>query len=235
MRKTGTRMLRQWATAVALVASASLAQATLFDRGSGMIYDDVLHITWMQDAGRFVGSWDEANAWASSLVYGGFDDWRLPKAFTTEVGCDLAFGDPACYSEGVRPLASWSEIAHLFFGLGNISGDPYTWEIGSDGELHQRTGYGFLHQGPFTDVADLYWLSSAGDQPPGRAFYFPDGMEGVYEFLDRGLIAWAVRDGDVSAVPEPTSGVLLLVGLGVLVQSRRSGHAARRVITTSAS
>ena len=71
------------------------AQAALHDRGNGMIYDDVLDITWLQDA-NFCGtnptdpacvlgspnanglmSWDNAKIWADNLVFGGFDDWRL--------------------------------------------------------------------------------------------------------------------------------------------------------------
>ena len=55
------------------------AQATLIDRGGGLIYDDVLDITWLQDAnlgGRM--SWNNAVEWTDNLSYGGFDDWRLP-------------------------------------------------------------------------------------------------------------------------------------------------------------
>jgi len=39
--------------ALALLAGIALsgaAQATLIDRGGGLIYDDVLNITWLQDA-----------------------------------------------------------------------------------------------------------------------------------------------------------------------------------------
>ena len=67
------------------------ANATLIDRGSGFIYDDVLNITWLQDAdlcssfgncinddgsGRM--AWDDAIAWVTALIYEGFDDFRRP-------------------------------------------------------------------------------------------------------------------------------------------------------------
>lgn len=80
-----------------------VAGATLIDRGNGLIYDDVLDITWLQDANYAVTSgytadnavnngsnaydnifsdgrmgWDAAVAWADQLVYQGYDDWRLP-------------------------------------------------------------------------------------------------------------------------------------------------------------
>jgi len=43
------RMGVLWAGVLALGLAAP-AQAALFDRGGGLIYDDVLDITWLQDA-----------------------------------------------------------------------------------------------------------------------------------------------------------------------------------------
>lgn len=51
-----------------------------------MLFDDVLQITWMQNA-NLVGvtdpftsgfNWGSANAMTRDLVYAGYDDWRLP-------------------------------------------------------------------------------------------------------------------------------------------------------------
>ena len=97
-----------------------VANATLWDRGGGLLYDDVLDITWLQNAnyaasevnetraqeiidavgsiddhiltladfhdydyagGSYNGkmSWYGSLAWADQFVYGGYDDWRLPK------------------------------------------------------------------------------------------------------------------------------------------------------------
>ena len=69
-----------------------------------MIYDDVLDITWLQDANYAMSSgydtdgkmtWNEAIAWADQLSFGGFNDWRLPMvspvnglAFSTDWGFD---------------------------------------------------------------------------------------------------------------------------------------------------
>ena len=67
--------------------------ATLFDRGGGLIYDDHLNITWLQDANYAKTSnydadgqmsWAGATAWAANLSYLDsvrnvtYDDWRLP-------------------------------------------------------------------------------------------------------------------------------------------------------------
>jgi hypothetical protein len=79
-----------------LLASTA-AQATLFDRGGGLLYDDVLNVTWLQDsnyarssgyatASNGMMNWYDASQWAANLNY--FDnvrgvtysDWRLPTA-----------------------------------------------------------------------------------------------------------------------------------------------------------
>jgi hypothetical protein len=71
---------------------STLSHAALIDRGGGLIYDDVLDITWLQDTnyaltqgvddGRM--NWTDANAWAAGLSYYdvvrdvSYEDWRLP-------------------------------------------------------------------------------------------------------------------------------------------------------------
>lgn len=69
------------------------ANATLIDRGGGLIYDTDFNITWLQDAnyantsGYDAGgamTWDEAMTWVSNLVYGGYDNWRLPTALNQD-------------------------------------------------------------------------------------------------------------------------------------------------------
>jgi hypothetical protein len=65
------------------------AEAALIELGNGLIYDTTQNLTWLQDAmytrtsgfdtdGRM--TYDEAVSWADNLVYGGFDDWRLPRS-----------------------------------------------------------------------------------------------------------------------------------------------------------
>lgn len=63
------------------------ARATLFDRGGGLIYDDVKNVTWLQDASamnpnrpKFGGAWGQAADFAfhDSLRGQWIDDWRLP-------------------------------------------------------------------------------------------------------------------------------------------------------------
>ena len=73
---------------------SGVSNASLWDRGGGLIYDDVLDITWLQDANYAqtngddadgVMFWEDARAWAEGLEYYDsvrdvtWDDWRLPK------------------------------------------------------------------------------------------------------------------------------------------------------------
>ena len=70
----------------------TLSHAALIDRGGGLIYDDVLDITWLQDTNFALTNgdndgkmgWQEANDWAAGLSYYdtvrgvSYSDWRLP-------------------------------------------------------------------------------------------------------------------------------------------------------------
>lgn len=72
--KTITKML------LVCLAGIGSAQATLVDRGGGMVYDDVNNVTWLQDwfmPGTSM-DWYAAQTWAGDLAFGGHDDWRLP-------------------------------------------------------------------------------------------------------------------------------------------------------------
>lgn len=78
-----------------IVGLSGTAQATLIDRGGGMVYDDVLNITWLQDANQGAGSafddgvntadglmtWDSAVAWADGLLGAA---WEPPVAMDGE-------------------------------------------------------------------------------------------------------------------------------------------------------
>jgi len=82
---------------IALSLLSTLSHAALIDRGGGLIYDDVLDITWLQDTNYAMNDpnadaveregkmdWYEANDWAADLSYYdtvrdvAYDDWRLP-------------------------------------------------------------------------------------------------------------------------------------------------------------
>ena len=199
---------KRWATAV-LVAGLGLAgsaSATLISRGTDLVYDNVLNITWTRNA-NLAGSsnlnFAQANAWAANLVFAGFDDWRLPtinatSPTTTVTSCDLVTA-AAC-------AASGNELGYMFYqNLAGLLGNNKTGtQTAVGGEV-------------LTGIQPFYW--SGTEFAPGNdawGFTFGNGFQSVGNeiFL---LPAWAVRSGDVrAAVPEPQTVALLLAGLGLL-------------------
>lgn len=76
-------------------------QANLIDRGNGLIYDNDLNITWLQDANLSGATmtWLAATSWADTLMYQGFDDWRLPVS------------DSSCTGNS----CTGSEMGHIYY------------------------------------------------------------------------------------------------------------------------
>lgn len=102
----GAMRMRTWVAGLAAALGLGMAQAALIARDGGMLYDDVLNITWLQDAyylknggydanGRV--TWAQADAWAANLVFGGFDDWRLPTTRQPDPSCSWRKDTPVQY------------------------------------------------------------------------------------------------------------------------------------------
>lgn len=54
------------------------AQATLIDRGNGLVYDSFDNLSWTQDAAiSGLSDWASQKAFADHLVLAGFDDFIL--------------------------------------------------------------------------------------------------------------------------------------------------------------
>ena len=222
-----------WGACVfALMQFSAMTNAALIDRGNGMIYDDDLKITWLQNANAGAGSafddgisntdgkmtWASAIAWSEQLVYEGFDDWRLPAtnpingvAYTESFSFDGSqdFGYNVSAPGSIYEGSISSEMAHLFYNtLGNIS--FYTPIGGETGCTNCLTD-----TGPFSEFqAFFYWSISEFLENPAHAWSF-DFRTGRQDWLVKSeeLYAWAVRDGDVAAVPAPATVWLFTSGL----------------------
>jgi hypothetical protein len=208
------RILVPFAVVISLAWSVA-AQAALIDRGGGLIYDSDRNITWVANANLGAGSefddgfsntdgfmtWQSAVNFAAGLVYGGFDDWRLPTTLVSDGTCGTpgpAFGTNC----------TGSELGHL-----------YNTELG--GTVLSPAGVTAAPgPGPFTNIqADGYWSGTQFDATFAYVLNFGFSGQQAADNKSLGYYAWAVRDGDVTAVPAPFAGWLM--GTGVLALAGR--------------
>jgi hypothetical protein len=234
------------ALATAGLLSSGAAQAELFDRGGGLLYDDVLNVTWLQDAnyaktsgydanGRM--NWAAANTWAGSLnisrVAGeSLSGWRLPA--TAPVGAD--WNDGLSYDgstdAGYNITSPHSELSYMYY----VNLGLKAWASPS---LTLQPDFGIFRNGTYVGQANVglvnhlqvdYWSGTAYSARSAWSFGSGFGIQGWFP-QDFELYAWAVRPGDVAtvAVPEPETYAMLLAGLGLLgagAKRRRRSFAA---------
>ncbi len=214
-----------------LLCWSGIANAELFDRGNGLIYDDVLNVTWLQDvnlaasndfgipeanlsptspgemsretANQFIDAMNAAN-------YKGFSNWRLPKLLPVdgvELNAELSFDGSTDNSYNIFGINS--ELANLHYatlgnpGLFNTDGTTNTLCSGASRCIN--------NSGPFINLDPLpnrgYW-SDAVDLQSGASWSFGPALGrqiALNPFSSQRV--WPVRDGDVSSDDDTDSSV----------------------------
>lgn len=187
---------RAWAWfAILLFGSCPVADATLIDRGNGLVFDDVLDVTWLQDADLAGGTFGftAARSFVENLVFAGFDDWRLPSMDLNGDGIVMDCGS------ATELECRDNELGYMFYqNLNGAFGDDKTGNQVGDGGV------------TLLDIQSIHWSGTDFLPDPNRAwaFSFFNGFQGS-RAKGGGNFVWAVRPGDSLATPEPGTAVLL--------------------------
>ncbi len=228
--------------ALALIASAavtSTAQASLVDRGNGLLYDNVLNVTWLQDANYAKTSgysatgqmdWTTATNWAANLNFDGLTGWRLATNTPVSGGAsyNINFSYDGTTDYGFNITSPKFEMAYMYnvnLGLKDaISAtgvDQSTYGIFGNGTTGGQANVGLVHN----LQSSIYW--SGAEYSPGSSdvWYFST-FTGYQNYNNKGnqFYAWAVRPGDVAAIPVPAAVWLFgtgLIGLTGLTRKRK--------------
>jgi len=176
--------LAQFAFSVIYLAGFSISltsQAALIPRGNGMVYDDVMHVTWLQDANYAATTgfapggymiWSTASDWAqNNVTVGGFTDWRLPST-----------------AEFQNMFMTANGLNNTHIGLTN-SGPFINVQFSATG------GY----------WATNFFMMYSSDGYNAEYYYYNDMQLGWSYQMDGGgaYFAWPVRAGDVPNMIPP--------------------------------
>jgi hypothetical protein len=239
------------AASAALVLASGVAQAALHDRGGGLLYDDVLNVTWLQDAnyaktsgydtdGRM--NWTTANTWAANLSFHDsvrnveLTGWRLAANTPVYVDWNYNYVLDGSTDIGYNIASPHSELSYMYYVNLGLKGFYSSTGIEQpDFGVLGNGGPGFADQatvGPVNNLQSYFYWSGTAYTPDSatpnpatpRGWYFStyDGFQHRSPQTNENY-AWAVRPGDVAApIPEPEAYAMMFAGLGLL------GVAARR-------
>ena len=188
---------------------ASPAQATLVARlGGQAVYDTDRNITWLANA-NVIGrvNWQTAKDWAAGLNVGGVTGWRLPTALNTDL-------TGPCWGRN----CTGSELGHLYYTVGGLTFGPG----------QNITSSAYLSSFFSNMQNNTYWSGTEFPPYPPFAWLFATsgGWQSTYYKDTKNYYAWAVRDGDIPAVPEPEQYMMMLVGgcaIWLRTRARRRG------------
>ncbi len=193
---------------IAWLANANLAATNTFGLTYGVNYgnDSYGNPSIIEADGLM--TWGGAQKWIAAMNaanYLGYNDWRLPTTLQPDASCEYqSSGDSYGYN------CTGSEMGHLFYTeLGGVAGNDITTAHNANYSL-------------FSNLQSVFYWSGT-EYAPDPAFAWLFGTNGgTQDYAPKGnyLYALAVRTGQVTVTPLPTSawlfgsGLLVLIGLG---------------------
>ncbi len=217
-------------TLLAAALGASLLSATgahaalTLTLGGQAVYDTDLNVTWLANANLAASNtfgvsgissygsmtWNTAQSWIGAMNtanYLGYNDWRLPVTVQPDATCSDQWG-----SAFFGYNCTGSEMGHLFYNeLGGVASSSILTTNNTNLDLFQNV------------LSHYYWSGTEYAPDNSRAWSFlTNGGNQYAHHKDSIMFVWAVRPGQVAAVPEPETYAMLLAGLGLL------GFTARR-------
>ena len=223
------KMLKTGAAALLALALAPPAQATLVDRGGGMVYDTLLDVTWLKNANYAATELSDARRDAliaavvsveghtlaaadfqkSGTAYTGKMSWWGAMAWAQ----DLTFGGFSDWRlatiNSVTPTSTihggLSPTAEAFAAFGNEYAYMFAYNLGGTAGLSgERVGdvTAVLGDVVLNGVQQIYWSATQFDATKSYFYVFGGngGSNGEGTYTDDAqLAAWAVRSGDVAA------------------------------------
>jgi hypothetical protein len=239
-----------------LVLTAGSAQAALLSRLSGQAYyDDVLNITWLQNANLAdtntfgVGginpsgamTWAKANEWIAAMntaAYLGVSNWRLPTVNPVDGSAfdytnlydgssDRGYNISALGS--AYPGSTGSEMAHMFYSTLGNSAAYNTSGVDQPCRI-SLPPYCLTSTSPFSNLQpEIYWSGTTYAPSTSSAWLFNFGFGGQGGGLKSTNLfyAWAVSPGDIDPVPVPGAVWLFSSALAVMGALRRRAVAGK--------
>ncbi|HRX69609.1 MAG: DUF1566 domain-containing protein [Candidatus Competibacteraceae bacterium] len=228
----------------AALGFSGAANALLFDRGNGLIYDDVLDITWLADANLFKTQYDADNTVVNQIIS------AVPTITDSTGTHNVVAGD---FFTGGGGMTWWGAMAWaewLNFGgyddwrlpttlqpdssceyqsggvsygdncTGSEMGHMFYNNLGATVGSSILNGSNTANLSLFSGIQNFVYWSGTEYAPGTYSAWFFNADFGNQFALNKDIenFAWAVRSGDVAAVdpsiPEP--GSLTLVGLGLV-------------------
>lgn len=231
-----------------LVGLASTSHAALNDLGNGLVNDDVLNITWMQDANLFKTLCDANDPIATGFTpvdtadaatvctNNGAMTWNDAEAWIARLNTQSYLGftdwrqpitpqpDATCSNQSVN--AGFPDQGFGTNCTGSELGNLFYTSLGN-------TTAGFTNTAPFANAQSFaYWSGSEFAPSPANAWRFGTlgGFQGIGDRDGSDLFVWPVRSGQSVVAPVTPQQIPTLSVWGLGIMSLLLAFVARRKV-----